>query len=101
MSNPTFFPPATSPVELIVSTSVKQTPSLPASGSSSNANKRKLTAPTPPVFGRSVVDVPEGAADPDDDDDVDQDNDERREEEFAPGNDADYFVEEDEDGRFL
>lgn len=34
--------------------------------------------------------------------DVDEDGDERMEsEEFAPGNDADYFVEEDEEGRFF
>jgi beta-catenin-like protein 1 len=34
--------------------------------------------------------------------DVDEDGDERMEdEEFAPGNDADYFAEEDEEGRFF
>ena len=34
--------------------------------------------------------------------DVDEDGDERmQDEEFAPGNDADYFAEEDEDGRFF
>jgi len=34
--------------------------------------------------------------------DVDEDGDEQmQDEEFAPGNDADYFVEEDEEGRFF
>jgi len=34
--------------------------------------------------------------------DLDEDGDERMEdEEFAPGNDADYFAEEDEEGRFF
>ena len=34
--------------------------------------------------------------------DVDEDGDERmQDEEFAPGNDADYFAEEDEEGRFF
>ena len=34
--------------------------------------------------------------------DVDEDGDERMQnEEFAPGNDADYFAEEDEEGRFF
>ena len=60
----------------------QQRPPLPKSGHA--GTKRK---------GRAVT-IQDGS-----DDDDDDDNDERAE--FAPGQDADYFAEEDEDGRFL
>ena len=68
-------------------------------------------APTPDMIKRMRVDEEEVGtrlSDPSPKpqkttvEDVDEDGDERMEdEEFAPGNDADYFAEEDEEGRFF
>jgi len=93
----------------------QQRPPLPKSGHA--GTKRKLEAPTldPESYKSARLDSGTGATpsagadskgkgravtiqDGSDDDD-DDDNDERAE--FAPGQDADYFAEEDEDGRFL
>ena len=84
-----------------------QTPKLPTGG-----NKRRMPdAPTPDMIKRMRVDE-EGTEIPRPGpssksreatvEDVDEDGDERmQDEEFAPGNDADYFAEEDEEGRFF
>jgi len=68
-------------------------------------------APTPDMIKRMRVDGEDaGTRSPDPPpkprkatvEDVDEDGDQRMEdEEFAPGNDADYFAEEDEEGRFF
>ena len=68
-------------------------------------------APTPDMIKRMRVDEEDtGTRSPDPPpklrkatvEDVDEDGDQRMEdEEFAPGNDADYFAEEDEEGRFF
>lgn len=59
---------------------------MQSSASSSILSKKKPTV--------SVEDVPE-------EDDTISGQPDSDQEEFAPGNDADYFVEEDEDGRFF
>ncbi|KAF9652244.1 DUF1716-domain-containing protein [Thelephora ganbajun] len=82
-------------------------PKLPTGG-----NKRRMPdAPTPDMIKRMRVDEEDAGTrhlDPSPKsrkakvEDVDEDEDERMEdEEFAPGNDADYFAEEDEEGRFF
>lgn len=68
-------------------------------------------APTPDMIKRARVDEEDTGTRHSDPppkpqrvtvEDVDEDGDERMEdEEFAPGNDADYFAEEDEEGRFF
>ncbi|SCZ92549.1 BZ3500_MvSof-1268-A1-R1_Chr5-2g07967 [Microbotryum saponariae] len=102
-------------------------PPLPPSGAAAGT-KRKLEAPTPDLSsfkqhktdtsptdgappaamsantngkgkGKASVTIRDGPDD--DDDDQDGDNDGAPDGEFAPGNDADYFAEEDEDGRFF
>ena len=84
-----------------------QVPKLPTSG-----NKRRMPdAPTPDMIKRMRVDEEDAEmhrSDPSPNsrkatvEDVDEDGDERMsDEEFAPGNDADYFAEEDEEGRFF
>lgn len=85
----------------------RQIPKLPTGG-----NKRRMPdAPTPEMIKRVRVDEENtGTRDSDPSpkprkatvEDVDEDGDQRMEdEEFAPGNDADYFAEEDEEGRFF
>lgn len=84
-----------------------QVPKLPTSG-----NKRRMPdAPTPDMIKRMRVgeeDTETRRSEPSPEsrkatvEDVDEDGDERMGgEEFAPGNDADYFAEEDEEGRFF
>lgn len=84
-----------------------QTSKLPTGG-----NKRRMPdAPTPDMIKRMRVgeeDTGTRRSDPSPKsrkttvEDVDGDGDERmQDDEFAPGNDADYFAEEDEEGRFF
>jgi len=84
-----------------------QVPKPPTSG-----NKRRMPdAPTPDMIKRMKVDEEDAEmrrSEPSSNprkatvEDVDEGGDERMsDEEFAPGNDADYFAEEDEEGRFF
>jgi len=89
-----------------------QRPPLPKSGA---GTKRKLDAPVldPESYKSARLDTPNGSASSagadakgkgravtiQDGSDDDDEGDDRGE--FAPGQDADYFAEEDEDGRFL
>ena len=84
-----------------------QVSQLPTGG-----NKRRMpNAPTPEMIKKMRVDVEDTGTRPLDSssklpkatvEEVDEDGDERMgEEEFAPGNDPDYFAEEDEEGRFF
>jgi beta-catenin-like protein 1 len=94
-----------------------QVPKIPTGG-----NKRRMPDAPPPEVLKKMRFSPEGAStntsraspphststskrvasvrDADDDDDGDVEGDVRAEN-FAPGNDADYFAEEDEEGRFF
>ncbi|SCV72575.1 BQ2448_4112 [Microbotryum intermedium] len=102
-------------------------PPLPPSGATAGT-KRKLEAPVPDMSsfkqhrvdttangaarsasgantngkckGKASVTIRDGSDD-EEDDKEDGDNDLAQDGEFAPGNDADYFAEEDEDGRFF
>ena len=84
-----------------------QVPKLPTGG-----NKRRMPdAPTPDMIKRARVDEEDSETRHSDPppgprkatvEDVDEDGDTRMEDdEFAPGNDADYFAEEDDEGRFF
>lgn len=84
-----------------------QVSQLPTGG-----NKRRMpNAPTPEMIKRMRVDEEDTGTRPLGPapqprkatvEDVDEDGDERMgDEEFAPGNDPDYFAEEDEEGRFF
>lgn len=84
-----------------------QVSQLPTGG-----NKRRMpNAPTPEMIKRMRVDEEETGTRPLDHssksrkatvEDVEEDGDVRMgDEEFAPGNDPDYFAEEDEEGRFF
>lgn len=93
-------------------TEVVQVPKLPA-----GSNKRRMPDnPTPEMLKRMKMDSSPGPSEPSSnhrsaqlkarsrrasvEDAEDEDGNDRMQEDFAPGGDADYFAEEDEEGRF-
>ena len=102
-------------IYLTVLTLLQQAPKLPTGG-----NKRRMpAAPTPEMLKRMKVDAPVSStfAQPSPEvngssskgksrattveDEVEEDESVEVSEDFAPGNDADYFAEEDQEGRFF